>query len=118
MDLVLETAALAHQLLATLQPPAQSAGGLVGQPGALQQAGRQQLGQGARVAAVGLGLGAGDRVQLLGAGHHHTARARRQDVGDGQGVAGRLQGHLVVGAQALGQQLELLGGRGHAARRA
>ena len=40
----------------------------VGQPGALQHAGRQQLGQGAGVAAVGLGLGVGDGVQLAGAG--------------------------------------------------
>ena len=91
---------------------------LVRQPGALEQAGRQQLGQGARVAAVGLGLGVGDGVQLLGAGHHDARHVGLEDTRDGERVAGRLQGDLVVGGQAGGEELELARARGDAAGRA
>ena len=57
-------------------------------------------------------------MQLAGAGHHDTAHVRRQDARDGQGVAGGLQSHLVVGRQAGGEQLELLWGRRYTAGRA
>ena len=57
VDLALEARAGAHELGAVGEPAAQGAQVLARQPGALEQAGREQLGQGAGVATVGLGLG-------------------------------------------------------------
>jgi hypothetical protein len=88
------------------------------QPGALQHAGRQQLGQGAGVAAVGLGLGVRDGVQLTGAGHHDVCHVGFDDARGGERVAGRLERDLVVGCEAGGEDLKLGRPRSYATRRA
>jgi hypothetical protein len=68
-----------------------------------QVVGRQQPGQHRRVDLVGLDLGLGDRPGLLRVGDHHPTDVAFQQPRDRIGVAGRLQSHLVGGAQAVGE---------------
>jgi hypothetical protein len=89
---------------------------VVGQPHRGQVVGRQQPRQHRRVDLVGLDLGLGDRPGLLRVGDHHPADLALQQPRDRIGVAGRLQGHLVGGAQAVGEQPQRLRGGLDAAR--
>ena len=96
VDLVLGARALAHQLRAARQTPAQRPRRLIRQPAAVQQPGGQQPRERARVAAVGLDLGLGDRPQLVPGRHDHPRHVRLQRPRDRQRVAGRLQRHVIV----------------------
>jgi hypothetical protein len=82
--------------------PAQATGALVGQPDRRQEVRGQQLRQDPRVDLVGLHLRLGDRPRLGRVGHHHPPDQRRQQVRDRVTVPGRLQRHLIVGAQPIG----------------
>jgi len=98
--------ALPHQLSAARQAPAQRPRLLIRQPAAMQQPGGEQPRERARVAAVGLDLGLGDRPQLRPSRHHDPSHVRLQPPGDRERVAGWLQRHLIVGAEAVGQDLQ------------
>jgi hypothetical protein len=52
------------------------------------------------------------RANVAGVGDEHTADVRLKDPGDAQRVAGRLQRNVIIRAQALGEQPELLGRAG------
>ena len=90
------------------------AGGLVGDPGALEHPGREQLREGARVVAVGLLLGVADRRKAPGVDDHHLAHVRADDPRDQQCVPRRLQGDAVLGPELPGELLKRLGPSGHA----
>ena len=115
VDLVLGARALAHQLRAARQTPAQRARLLVRQPAAAQQPGGEQSRERARVAPVGLDLRLGDRPQLRPGRHHDPRHMRLQSPRDRQRVAGRLQRHLILGGEAVGQDRQPLRAGRHAA---
>jgi hypothetical protein len=79
---------------------------------------REQLGEPPGVEPVGLCLGLGDLPQLLRVHDHDPRHVRAEDPGDRLGAAGRLQRHLVVSTEALGEQLELGPAGPHPAGRA
>ena len=70
-----------------------------------------------RVELVGLDLGVADRPQPLGMRQHHLGDMRRQDPGDRQRVARRLQHHPIGRRQAGGEQLQAVATRRDPARR-
>ena len=115
MDLVLATRALPDELRAARQAPAQRPRLLVRQPAAVQQPGGEQPRQRARVAAVGLDLRLGDRPQLRPSGDDDSRHVRLQRPRDRQRVAGRLQRHVILGAEAVGQDRQPLRAGRHAA---
>lgn len=69
----------------------------------------QELGQGGRVDPVGLHLGRADGPDGLGVGDDHLTHVGLEDPGDGQGVAGALQGHPVFREEAPGEPLRASG---------
>ena len=81
----------------------------------LQQPGGEQPRQRARVATVGLDLRLGDRPQLRPRRHDDPRHVRLQRPRDRQRVAGRLQRHVIVGAEAVGQDRKPLRAGRHAA---
>jgi hypothetical protein len=103
LHLVLQPGPLPHDVGAADDLAAQREGGLIGQPHRRQEPGRQQLRQYCRVDLVSLDLGLGDRPSLLRVGDHHPAHMLFQQPRDRIGVAGRLQGHLITQAQAVGE---------------
>jgi hypothetical protein len=106
----LQPGALPHDVGAAGDLATQREGGIVGQPHRGQVVGRQQPRQDRRVDLVGLDLGLGDRPGLLRVGHHHSADMALQQPRDRMGVAGRLQGHLIGGAQAVSEVPQCLRG--------
>jgi hypothetical protein len=113
VDVALEPARVAHQLRAPRRQAAQQPRALVGHPHPRQQVRRQQLRQSAGIDLVVLDLGLVDRPQLARVGDHHLGHVRFEDARDRQAVAGRLERHLVVLAEALGEQLQLRARRLH-----
>jgi hypothetical protein len=118
VDLVLGTGALTHELRTAREAPAQRPRVVIRQPTAAQQAGGEQPRERARVVAVGLDLGLGDRAQLAPCGHDDPRDMPLQQTRDGQRVAGRLQRDLILRAKAVGQDLHPLRAAGHTTRRA
>ena len=118
VDLVLCPRALSHQLRPTGQAPAQRSSRLVRQPAAVQQPGGQQPRERARVAAVGLDLGLGDCPQLVSGRHDHVRHLRLKRPRDRQRVARRLQRHVILGPEAVGEDLQAFRTRRHATPRA
>lgn len=86
-------------------------------PDRLEHARVQEPRQGAGVEAVGLHPGVGDRPHLGRVGDHDASDVGREDPGDFKRRPGGLQRHLVGGAEALGEQLELFAVGGDATRR-
>lgn len=109
MDLVLAAGALADELRASAEPAAQGAGVLVGHPALLEQVGVEQLRERPGVEAVGLDPRLGDRLEILGASHHHPGDVRLEQTSDPQGVARRPERHLIGRRQTVGEQLQRLG---------
>jgi hypothetical protein len=62
-----------------------------------------------RVDAIVFDLRVRHRPDVARVGDKHTTDVRVEDPGDAQRVAGRLQGDMVVAAQALRKELQLLG---------
>jgi hypothetical protein len=118
VDLVLRAGALTHELRAARQAPAQRPRVVIRQPTAAQQAGGEQPRERARVVAVGLDLGLGDRPQLAPRGHDDPRDMRLQQPRNGQRVAGRLQRDLILRTKAVGQDLQPLRAASHTTRRA
>jgi hypothetical protein len=116
VDLVARPRAAAHQLRAPRDPAAQDPGLLVADPGARQHPGSEQLGQHLRVDAIVLDLRVRHRTHVARVGDQDRAGVRLENPGDAQRVAGRLQRKVVIGAQALREQLQLFGRAGDAAR--
>jgi hypothetical protein len=100
VDLVLDARARLHQLRPAGQPPAHHPRALVGHPHAVQRARRQQLGQRPRVQAVGLGSGVTD-PGVTRRDNDHARDVRLDDPRDLPRIAGHLQHHPVIAAQAL-----------------
>jgi hypothetical protein len=117
VDLILGAGALTHELRAARQAPAQRPRALVGQPTPTQKARGEQPRQRARVAPVGLDLGLGDRPQLRPGGHDDPRDMRLQPPRDRQRVAGRLQRHVILRANAAGQDRKPLRAAGRTTRR-
>jgi hypothetical protein len=88
--------------------PAQGVGLVVGQPHAGQVVGRQQLREDLGVDLVGLDLGLGDRARLGRIRDHHARHPSLQQPRDRVRVAGRLQRHLVLRPEAVGEQPQRL----------
>ena len=111
MQLVLCPGALAHQRGAASEPAPQRPGCLIGGDDLGQKSGRQQLAERPGVDLVGLYLGLGDRPHLAGVGDHHPADVGLEHSRYLKRRPRRLERHLVVRRQALGEQLKL-GGAG------
>jgi hypothetical protein len=116
VDLVLGARALAHELRPARQAPAQRPRLLIRQPAAVQQPGGEQPRQRAGVAPVGFDLRLGDCPEFLPGCDDHARRVGFQHPGDRQRVARRLQRHLIVGSEAVRQDLQPLRGTRHATR--
>jgi hypothetical protein len=117
VDLVLGARPRPHQLLTPRQPPAHHPAGRVGHPHRIELARRQQPRQRARVEPVGLRPRPAD-ARVVRTHHHHPEHVRLDDPGDLPGVAGHLERHPIVRAQALREQLEPLRRRLDPPRRA
>ena len=109
MDLVLDTRPGGDELTATREAAPHHAGALIGHPDRVQRPGRQQLRQRERVEAVGL------RARLTNPGiarrhDDHPGDMRLEDPRDLPRIAGHLQRHLVIGREALREQLQVLCG--------
>ncbi len=116
VDLVLGAGALTHELRAASETPAQRPRCLIRQPTPAQQPRGQQPRERARVVAIGLDLGLGDRAQLASCRHDDPRDMRLQQPRDGQRVAGRLQRNLILRAKAVGQDLQALRAAGDTTR--
>lgn len=75
----------------------------------LDHARREQARERGGVEAVGLDARVSDRAHLGRVGDHDARDVRLEDAGDLHRPAGRLEHHFVVAAEALGEQLELVG---------
>jgi len=100
------------------EPAPQRPGPLVGTPDLGQKPGVEQLAERPGVELVGLHLRLGDRPQLARVGDRDAADVGLDEALDPQRRSGRLERHLVVGRQALGEQPQLLGAGFDAPRRA
>jgi hypothetical protein len=96
---VLQTRALADQLVSSGDLPAQRLGLLVGYPYFRQESARVKSGQHRRIDAVGLDLGVRDQPHLLRIGDHHEPDVRSQDLDHRRGIPGRLDHHMIVMGQ-------------------
>jgi len=96
---VLQTRALADQLVSSGDLPAQCLGLLVGRPYFRQESARVEPCQYRRIDAVGLDLGVRDQPNLLRIGDHHATDVRSQDLGHRRGIPGRLDHHMIVMGQ-------------------
>jgi len=117
VDLVLGPRSGADQLGPAPDPPAHDLRFAVGHPDWIELARGQQPCQAAGVQAIGLrpraadpGVGRGD--------DDHLGDMRLEDPLDRPGRAGHLERHPIIGPQALGEELELLGLGGDPPRRA
>ena len=107
VNLVLDTRPGDDELVATGKPATHHARALIGHPDRIQRPGRQQLGQRERVEKISL------RTRLTDpgiAGRHddHPGHVRLEDPRDLPRVTGHLERHLVIGCEALGEQLQVL----------
>jgi hypothetical protein len=108
VDLVLGPGAGPHQPRAPLKAPAQRPDALVRQPQPLERARGQQLRERAGVEPVGLRPSLAD-PGVARADHDHLGDVGLDDPGDLEGVAGHLEHHPIVAAEAAREQLERLG---------
>jgi hypothetical protein len=106
--LVLCPGAGADQGGATRAKPPPGSGALVRHPDLLQRPCPQQLGQRARVEAIGLRPGLRDLGQTARVGDHDLAHVGADQRGDRRRVGRALKGHPIVGGKALGEQANRL----------
>jgi len=96
---VLQTRALAHQLVSSGDLPAQRSGLVIRHPDLRQEPARVKSGQHRRIDAVGLDLGVRDQPHLLRIGDHHATDVRAQDLGHRRRIPGRLDHYMIVMGQ-------------------
>ena len=106
VNLVLETGAMPHDLVASGSQPTFALGDGVRRPDLWQVACSVQARQRARVDLVGLDVGMGDRLDLQGVGDDHPCNEPRQYARDRHAVPGSLNHHLVRCGEAIAQTLE------------
>src|SRR5512133_3301467 len=106
-----------NQLGATCQPAAHRAEALIRGPDAIELTGPQQLGQGPRIEAVGLGPRLAD-AGVARRDDDHPRHMRLKDPRDRPRIARHLQRDPVARVQALRKQFQRLGPRLDPARRA
>ena len=93
---ILQTCALANQLVPPGDLPAQRLGPLVGYPDFRQKSARVEPRQHRCVDAIGLDLGVRDQPYLLRIGNHHAADVRTHGLGHRRRVAGCFDHHMIV----------------------
>ena len=106
VNLVLETGAMPHDLVASGCQPTFALGDGVRRPDLRQVACCMQACQRPRVDLVGLDVGMGDRLDLQGVGDDHPRNEPRQYARDRHAVPGGFDHHLVGWAEAIAQTLE------------
>lgn len=106
LDDVLQPRALADNLITPRHLPSQRLGAWIGDPDFRQEAAGVELREHRRVDLVRLDLGVRDDPHLLGIGNDHPLYVRADHFGDRCRITGRLDDHLVVLAELLGERLQ------------
>jgi len=112
---VLQTGALAYDLIAPGHLPAERLGRLVGYPGLGQKAAGMQPGQHRRVDLVGLDPGVGDETHLPCVGDNHACHMGTKTLGYRHGIARRLHHHFIGGTKCPRKRIDVPLGNLHAA---
>ena len=107
MNLVLRARATGDQLRPARRPPTRHPRALIRHPHTVQRPRRQQLRQRLRIQPVGLRPRLPD-ARVTRRDHHHARDVRLDDPRDLPRVAGDLQHHPIVRAQALRKDLQHL----------
>ena len=111
LHLVLQPRALPDDARPSGDLATQRVGGLISDPHRRQEVRGEQFGEDRGVDLVGLDLRFGDRAGLLRIGHHHPGDVWLDQPHDRVRVARRLDRHLILGAKAVAEHAQRLGGQ-------